>query len=135
MDHLYEVVEQNAPAHLIPHFLTFLSDCQKGLLEAVPYLFPKSPHPYCNGHLYENLNKRFKNPLLKQLLWDVTRSVTIEGYSNAIEKMSEITPECVPWLLEHAPPEQWAESHFYGNRYGHLTSNIAESINSWLLEA
>jgi hypothetical protein len=38
-------------------------------------------------------------------------------------------------LLEHAKPEHWAESCFDGNRYGHLTSNIAESINSWLLEA
>ena len=35
MDHLHAVVEQNAPAHLIPYFMTFLSDCQKGLLEAV----------------------------------------------------------------------------------------------------
>src|SRR5437667_9807866 len=89
MDHLYEVVEQNAPAHLIPHFLTFLSDCQKGLLEAVQYLFLNSPHAYCIHHLYENLHKCFKNPLLKQLLWDATSSVTIEGYSNAIEKCTK----------------------------------------------
>ncbi|MCO5566378.1 hypothetical protein L7F22_020055, partial [Adiantum nelumboides] len=28
-----------------------------------------------------------------------------------------------------------ATTHFTGKRYGHLTSNIAESLNSWLLEA
>lgn len=49
--------------------------------------------------------------------------------------MRAITPECVSWLLEHVKPEHWAESCFVGNRYGHITSNIAESINSWLLEA
>src|SRR5262249_18478305 len=29
----------------------------------------------------------------------------------------------------------WAELYFPGRRYGHFTSNIAESLNSWILEA
>jgi hypothetical protein len=29
----------------------------------------------------------------------------------------------------------WAEAYFPGRRYGHFTSNIAESLNAWLLEA
>ena len=33
----------------------------------------------------------------------------------------------------HAPKENWCEYYFTGNRYGHITSNIAESINAWLL--
>ena len=49
--------------------------------------------------------------------------------------MYAITSECVPWLLEHAKQEHWAESRFDGNCYAHITFNIAESINSWLLEA
>ena len=68
MDYLHEVVEQNALVHVIPHFLIFLSDHQKGLLEAVQYSFSNSPHTYCIPHLYENLHKHFKNLLLKQLL-------------------------------------------------------------------
>ena len=31
--------------------------------------------------------------------------------------------------------ENWCEYYFTGNRYGHITSNIAESINAWLLDA
>jgi len=132
---LREVIQIHAPAFLVPRFLAFISDRQKGLLEAVELFFPGSPHGYCLRHLYENLHKKFKNPALRKLLWDAARAATPEGYDNALEKMSEITPECVPWLLEHAKPEHWAESRFDGNRYGHITSNIAESINSWLLEA
>ena len=41
----------------------------------------------------------------------------------------------IPWLLDHAKPEYWAEFYFKGNRYGHLTSNIAESLKPWILEA
>lgn len=37
--------------------------------------------------------------------------------------------------MEHAPAEHWAELYFSGHRYGHLTSNIAESLNAWLLDA
>ncbi|KAK9242874.1 hypothetical protein V1506DRAFT_546204 [Lipomyces tetrasporus] len=32
-------------------------------------------------------------------------------------------------------PEHWANSYFPGLRFGHKTSNIAESLNSWMLEA
>ena len=135
MDSLHNVIQSHAPAYLVPRFLAFISDRQKGLLEVVELSFPGSPHGYCLHHLYENLHKNFKNPALRQLLWDAAHAITPEGYNNALKKMSAITPECVSWLLEHAKPEHWAESRFDGNRYGHITSNIAESINSWLLDA
>ena len=37
--------------------------------------------------------------------------------------------------MQFAKQEHWAESRFDGNCYGHITFNIGESINSWLLEA
>ena len=49
--------------------------------------------------------------------------------------MCRINPATVNWLLEHAAPEHWCEYYFPGHRYGHIISNIAESINAWLLEA
>ena len=49
--------------------------------------------------------------------------------------MSKIDSEAVSWLLSHANPKYWAELYFAGKRYGHLTSNIAESLNSWILKA
>ena len=49
--------------------------------------------------------------------------------------MSSINSRCVKWLTDHAAPVHWAEIYFQGHRYGHLTSNIAESLNAWLKEA
>ena len=49
--------------------------------------------------------------------------------------MREISNTSVDWLLSHAHSKQWAEVYFPGRRYGHFTSNIAESLNSWLLRA
>ena len=49
--------------------------------------------------------------------------------------MSKINPAAPAWLLETAHPRHWADLYFEGSRYGHLTSNIAESLNAWLLSA
>src|SRR5579859_5648854 len=49
--------------------------------------------------------------------------------------MSGISPPAVDWLLSHVDPAHWCEFYFPRRRYGHLTSNIAESLNAWLLEA
>ena len=50
--------------------------------------------------------------------------------------MRAINSTCVNWLfITNAHPRHWATVYFPGRRYGHLTSNIAESLNSWLLQA
>ena len=112
-----------------------LSDRQKGLIEGCSVVFPDSPHGYCLRHLQENFHKKFKHPDLKNLLWDAARATKQEDFDDALSKMSKIDSEAVPWLLSHASPEHWAELYFAGKRYGHLTSNIAESLNSWILKA
>jgi hypothetical protein len=49
--------------------------------------------------------------------------------------MNAINPAAFVWLQTHADPKYWAEIYFEGRCYGHLTSNISESLNSWLLHA
>ena len=56
-------------------------------------------------------------------------------FDKVLEDMTKINPKSVPWLLSHTKPEHWAELYFHGRHYGHLTSNIAESLNLWILEA
>ena len=37
--------------------------------------------------------------------------------------------------MNEEKPEFWADCYFKGRRYGYLTSNIVESLNSWLMPA
>ena len=115
--------------------LTMLSDRQKGLLEGVQHVFPASAHGYCLKHLEDNLRKRYKHPELKNYLWKAARATTKSEFNEAILEMRQIDKAAVKWLFEHADPTHWAEIYFPGKRYGHLTSNIAESLNAWLLRA
>ena len=84
-------------------------------------------------HLHENFHKKFKHPDLGILLWQAARAITEDVYLDTIKKMRDINEKAVDWLLKEAKPEFWAECYFEGNRYGHLTSNIAESFNSKIL--
>lgn len=132
---LLTVVQSHALQSLIDKALVFLSDRQKGLLEGVDRVFPSCPHGYCLKHLEANLVKEFKNSKLSEFLWKAASATTQSTFDKALEDMAKINPGSVPWLLSHAKPEHWAELYFPGRRYGHLTSNIAESLNSWILEA
>ena len=129
------VIQPYAPEFLNNHKLVLLSDRQKGLIDGVNTVFPGLPHGYCLRHLEENFHKKFKNVELKKLLWKAARAMEKEVYEAAIADMVKINAGSVPWLQEHAPSQHWSELHFHGRRYGHLTSNIAESLNTWLLEA
>jgi hypothetical protein len=129
------VVQSHALKSLVDKALVFLSDRQKGLLKAVGDVFPGCPHGHCLKHLEANFHKQFKDKNLLPFLWKAASTTTQPAFDKALEDMTKINPKAVPWLLENVNPEDWAEIYFSGRRYGHLTSNIAESLNSWLLEA
>jgi hypothetical protein len=105
------------------------------LIDGVATVFPNHPHGYCLRHLEDNFHKQFKNTDLKALLWTAVRAISKEAYNKALDDMKTINVKAVDWLSSHTEPAHWAEIYFPGRRYGHLTSNIAESLNAWILEA
>jgi MULE transposase domain/SWIM zinc finger len=132
---LRNIIQSNASTFLDSGSLMFLSDHQKGLLDGVAAVFPNNPHGYCLLHLEDNFHKQFKNPNVKALLWTAARAISKEGYNKALNDMTAINTKAVDWLCSHTQPVHRAEIYFPGRRYGHLTSNIAESLNAWILEA
>jgi hypothetical protein len=60
---------------------------------------------------------------------------TVEKFEKHMESIKQINPAVREWLKQSGP-QHWAEAYIPGRRFGHLTSNISESINSeWLNDA
>jgi len=132
---LLTMVQSHALQSLIDKALVFLSNRQKGLLKAVKDIFPGCPHGHCLKHLKANFHKQFKDKDLLPFLWKAASATTQPEFDKALEDLTKMNPKAVPWLLENLELEHRVEIYFPGCRYGHLTSNIAESLNPWILEA
>jgi zinc finger SWIM domain-containing protein 3 len=136
LKNLHSIVNDNLPTSITNiENLTFLSDCQKGLLESVGTWFPGSAHAYCLRHLVDNFSKQYKHKDLTKLLWQAAHATTEDEFNSTCNAMRAINSTCVDWLLTNVHPRHWATVYFPGHRYGHFTSNIAESLNSWLLHS
>ncbi|KAJ6801004.1 uncharacterized protein M6B38_199310 [Iris pallida] len=114
--------------------LTILSDRQKGIVDGVDFNFPTAFHGFCMRHLSDSFRKDFSNTMLVNLLWEAAHALTVIEFESKILEIEEISQEAAFWI-RRIPPRLWATAYFEGTRYGHLTANIAESLNNWILEA
>lgn len=130
LSELHKALEMNSENILQ---LTFLSNGQKGIVDAVRRKFPNSSHAFCMRHLSECIGKEFKNSRLVHLLWKAAYATTTIGFKQRMAEIEEVSPEAAKWIQQF-PPSRWALVYFEGTRYGHLSSNI-EEFNRWILEA
>ncbi|KAK0579628.1 hypothetical protein LWI29_028876 [Acer saccharum] len=61
------------------HGIMWITDKQKGLIDAIKELFPHSKHQYCVKHFYNYSKASHKGLILKQLLWGAAKSITKKG--------------------------------------------------------
>ncbi|KAL0217076.1 hypothetical protein RCL1_007559 [Eukaryota sp. TZLM3-RCL] len=113
--------------------VVFLSDRQKGLIDAVSSRFPNNPHGFCVKHLADNIKKKFRGKGLLNAVWSAARCSTVKDFNIAMNVIKTVNERAHNFLSELGV-EKWANTHFVGSRYGHLTSNLSESLNKWLLE-
>lgn len=130
LSELHKALEMNSENILQ---LTFLSNGQRGIIDAVRRKFPNSSHAFCMRHLSESIGKEFKNSRLVHLLLKAAYATTTAGFKQKMAEIEEVSPEASKWIQQF-PPSRWALVYFEGTRYGHLSSNI-EEFNKWILEA
>ncbi|GAB2211440.1 hypothetical protein Droror1_Dr00024753 [Drosera rotundifolia] len=128
LHNLLEVNTENMPR------LTILSDRQKGVVEGVEANFPTAFHGFCMRHLSESFRKEFNNQPLVNLLWEAAQALTVIEFESKVLEIEEVSQDAAYWI-RRIPPRLWATSYFEGSRLGHLTANVVESLNNWLLEA
>lgn len=128
LHNLLEINTENMPR------LTILSDRQKGIVDGVEANFPTAFHGFCMRHLSESFRKEFNNTMLVNLLWEAAHALTVIEFEAKILEIEEISQDAAYWI-RRIPPRLWATAYFEGTRFGHLTANIVESLNTWILEA
>ncbi|KAG4928932.1 hypothetical protein JHK85_055418 [Glycine max] len=73
----------------------------------------------------------------KERIMAAMRGSFEEGYRllpQYIEQIEEISQDAAYWI-RRIPPHLWATAYFEGQSFFHLTANIVESLNSWILDA
>ncbi|KAL0298523.1 UNVERIFIED_CONTAM: hypothetical protein Sradi_6512100 [Sesamum radiatum] len=92
----------------------FISDRQKGLLEAVSSLAPNAEHRFCLKHMYNNFKGKFKGQELKKLFWKAASTYNVKQHLRWMKEIDRVMPKKFPedetaydWLCE-IPVHHWA---------------------------
>ncbi|BFG34699.1 hypothetical protein CerSpe_209720 [Prunus speciosa] len=121
--------------------ITFISDHNKGLTEAVSNMFPTSHHAFCLQHLKQNLLSKYPSTYGKffrdhivDLFLKCANAPTKAAFEVNMRNLKHEGGAPVMTFLEDLPKESWSYAYFKGNRYGEMCSNASESFNSWIFE-
>lgn len=69
---------------------TFISDRQKGLVNALEKQVPHAEHRFCVMHLYKNMYKEHKGIGVRKLLWCAAKSTTNYYFNKHINDMKKV---------------------------------------------
>ncbi|OMO65568.1 Zinc finger, PMZ-type [Corchorus capsularis] len=120
--------------------VTIVSDRNHNIRASVAEHYGHEYHAYCYRHIKENFGDEVRKlfPRVKQAkenalkLMDAIAYARIEkDYDVALENLRLFKQELASWVLANEP-EHWVMSKFCHPRWNHITSNIAESFNSWI---
>ncbi|KAL0437610.1 UNVERIFIED_CONTAM: hypothetical protein Sradi_0468900 [Sesamum radiatum] len=75
---------------------SFISDRQKGLVEALKDLVPDSEHRFCVRHMYENFKMKWKSVELKEYFWKAASTANKREFENFMKKIEELDPKIKP---------------------------------------
>lgn len=97
-------------------------------------MYPKASHCACVLHLQRNVQSIFKKKHLVYLVARAARAFRLEDFYIHFNEIKVMDIACADYLIRIGL-EHWARSHFGGERYNVMTSNLAESLNAALAQA
>ena len=111
--------------------LAVISDRCKGIDNAVSAFLPRAAHSYCAFHINQNMLS-FGKPAA-DFVWKLAAASSESEYNEFMIALGDISPEAKEYVIKHIPRDQLVRVFFPLPRYGHATSNIAESTNASFL--
>ncbi|XP_009621676.1 uncharacterized protein [Nicotiana tomentosiformis] len=116
--------------------VTFISDMQKGLLDAISVIVPKANHRFCVRHIEANWAKKNKRGgEMRKMLWWCAWSTYDEDFKDQLKNLGSLSEQAVKDLLWY-PPQSWCRAYFDTKCKNNMVdNNFTESFNFWILEA
>ncbi|XP_020249344.1 uncharacterized protein LOC109826739 [Asparagus officinalis] len=123
-----------------PHRLVMISNTDKGIRTAVEEFFPDAFHSRCILHLVENIKKKMKDfgykanitTMLGELLQSAAYKFTISEWDDDMKELACDRSQGLRHCNGILPGEISKRAFSW---YGHVTSNVVDSFNSWIRKA
>ncbi|CAI9279938.1 unnamed protein product [Lactuca saligna] len=113
---------------------TFITDRQKGILNAIADLFPCAENRYCVRHIRDNMRKQWRGKPFEDLLWTCATATHVQQFNKGMEELKKLNKDCYEWLKK-IPPQHWSRSHFTGRAHSDvILNNLCETFNGKLNE-
>ncbi|KAF3678224.1 hypothetical protein FXO37_04494 [Capsicum annuum] len=115
--------------------LTFISDMQKELLNAISQVYPKAHHRWCVRHIEANWSKIWISVQMKKLLWWSAWSTYEEEFHDQLKEMRALSEQAVKDLVWY-PAQHWCRAYFDTVcKNSACENNFTGSFNKWILNA
>ncbi|XP_026392223.1 uncharacterized protein LOC113348825 [Papaver somniferum] len=115
-----------------PVKVAFISDRQKGLLEAVGIVFPGHHHRYCWRHLYKNFKKDYKGLELYSSLWNAAKAYKEKHFQEHFDNIVKQSAAAGAYLSRE-DPATWSRAFFNPiHCCEHMNNNFSESFNNMI---
>ncbi|XP_017431917.1 uncharacterized protein LOC108339290 [Vigna angularis] len=122
-----ELVDEDIGGEAVHVSLTFISDQQKGLMQAFEEVLPRVDHWFCVRHLYANFRKKFPSKQLKRMMWKAATTTHPQAWETEMRKLKEVNLEAFQYLIK-IPPRFTTTA-----KCDTLVNNMSEAFNSVLL--
>ncbi|XP_059295326.1 uncharacterized protein LOC132048637 [Lycium ferocissimum] len=128
--------EQFKEAYGLWESMCVVSDKHESIIKAVSKVYHNVPHFACIWHLWKNVYNKYRksHKVLSGVYYAMAKAYTQDEFDMLMEKVATVDIR-VKDYLELAGRKKWSRLYAPVNRAWTMTSNIAESINSALVQA
>ncbi|PNX59609.1 receptor-like protein kinase HSL1, partial [Trifolium pratense] len=124
-------VAQDGNDHIFPVAFAIVEDRHPSIKSAYDnpengWNDPTCRHVYCIRHIAQNFMRQFKDKKLRKLVVNTVNQPLHRYYRN---KIAAQNTNAIGWL-DNIPIAKWTQAFDEGRRWGHMTTNLAESMNN-----
>ena len=125
-------------ASVAKKYFTFMSDRQKGLIQALNKVFPDNHSCHCSIHIARNTEK-LAGKKVARFVHALSTTFSKRVSTDLLQKIEDLSPRAKEYL-EEIPASQWRNTAWLDDpclptRFGIVSSNMSESANSMFEEA